>query len=67
MPTHMLRRGCSAENRIARAQTSGCTMGGTGIGCRGILLRFQLNWVVLTPGRVTRPMVTLLPVALAAR
>jgi len=59
----MLRRGCSAEKRIARAQTSGCTIGGTGIGCFGILVRFQLNWVVFTPGSVTVPMLTLLPVA----
>lgn len=63
IPTHVLRRGCSALNRIARAQISGCTIGGTGIGCLGILFRFQLNWVVFTPGRVTMPTLTLLPVA----
>jgi len=35
-------------------------MGATGMGCLGILLRFQLNWGVLSPGSWIMQNLTLL-------
>ncbi len=56
----MLRRGCSARKAIALAGSSGWKIGGTGIGCLLILLRFQSNWGVFRPGSCTMQSLTLL-------